>query len=405
LRFNQLPQWLDYLEQRYLSVSGTTQEKTLQPLHAIATHLNLYPKSTTTVITVTGTNGKGSCVEMLMNVYHDAGYRVATYTSPHCFSFNERIRLDGMPVTNEKLCEAFEIIENTVQKKNNILTFFEFITLAALWIFKQANIQVMILEVGIGGRLDATNIIDAHLAIIASIGLDHMALLGSTRDAIATEKAGILRQNQLAVCGDLAPPDSLLAIAKVLNVNMSLMGKDFFYDPIQLPSPILLPNNAAVAFQTISLLQHKLPINLDQAAQSIIKTRLPGRCERYILPSGAIVIRDVAHNPSALALLRQELSQYHQHHTKKIIAFCSFLNDKDIIGNLAVLKDIIDEWHMGIIHEPRGATREQLESACAVHYITPIWHDDLKKAIVELKKRWTANDVIVIFGSFRVVFE
>lgn len=371
-------------------------------------------KTSAKVITVTGTNGKGSCVEMLTSVYVDAGYSVGTYTSPHLFSFNERIRIQKKPVIDALLCEAFYHVE--IAKENIELTYFEWVTLAALWIFKKLQVQIIILEVGIGGRLDATNILDADLAIIASIGLDHMEYLGYTREAIAQEKAGICRRDQKAVCGDPLPPQTLKQVVQELGTHMTYMGKDFgyelnknywnFYGSCQKESyknlsiPILAINNAAICLQSIVLMHDELPVKIPQAIQSIITTKLVGRCEVKLLSNGATAILDVSHNPHASLQLSQFLQPYSK---KKIIALFSMLQDKDIEGTIANIKELISEWHVVEIDHPRRASKEQLNDAFKYHNLVPTLHVNWKNAISFIKETITKDDVVVIFGSFYVV--
>lgn len=372
-------------------------------------------KTTAKVITVTGTNGKGSCVEMLTSVYVNAGYRVGTYTSPHLFHFNERIRIQKTPINDTWICTAFEQVEKS--RKNIALNYFEWVTLAALWIFKEANIDVMLLEVGLGGRLDTTNILDADLAIITSIGLDHMDYFGHTREAVAQEKMGICRKGRLAICGDPFPPETLIKAAQTLDTHMTYLSKDFSYtaDDIhwnfysqhqtfeKLDLPRLLVNNAAVVLQSILLMHSQLPINIPKAIQSIITTKLIGRGDIQKMPNGATLIFDVAHNPQAASQLATFLKPYT---SKKIIALFSMLKDKDIEGTIGAVKNIIHEWHTAEINSPRRATKEQLNAAFNKHQISPLWHTDLQSAERFIKNQLTEkseDSVCVIFGSFFVV--
>jgi dihydrofolate synthase/folylpolyglutamate synthase len=442
---NNLNDWLNKIGQP----SGTCREITR--VKQVAQKLGI-DKTTAKVITVTGTNGKGSCVEMLTSVYVNAGYRVGTYTSPHLFRFNERVRIQKNPVDDELLCAAFNHVEKA--RDDIALSYFEWVTLAALWIFREANIQVIILEVGIGGRLDATNILDADLAIITSIGLDHQAYLGDTRELIAQEKAGICRQGQWAVCGDAFPPETLVQMAEKLGSRMIYMGKDFsyevkgenwsFYSEVLMENPPggtphgdssgseqflyegssaasipetrpvfpfvfkhvglpnLLVNNAAIVFQSILLLNTPafLPVNISEAIQAIITTKLSGRCEAKKASNGAIIIYDVAHNPHAASQLAAFLKSYS---SKKIIALFSMLQDKDISGTIGTVKHLIHEWHVAEINHPRRASKEQLQAAFDQHQICPKWHVDLQTADAFIKKHLTKEDVEVVFGSFFVV--
>lgn len=396
-----LSDWLTYIE-ALPRASMNANDSKLDHMRYIAEQLQLKPTAKT--ITVTGTNGKGSCAEMLTAVYTHAGYSVGTYTSPHLMHFNERIRLQHHPVDDKTLCDAFFDIKRT--KKNLPLTYFEWVTLAALWIFKQANVQVMILEVGIGGRLDATNIVDADLAIITSIGLDHMAYLGDTREAIAIEKAGIFRSNQWAICGEPDPPKTLIHIAAQLGTRISYIHRDFDY-PAHLPRPILSINNAAVVLQAIAVLQPLLPVNIKAAIDTIATTRLPGRCEVYTLDKCAFTcITDVAHNPHAAEHLAVFIKNHVVRHAPgKIISIFSMLADKDIFNTMSAMKDLIHVWHTAEIAYTRHASKAQLQAAFDAHHIAPIWHDSLQMAYDAVLPFLMPNDILLIWGSFFVVSE
>lgn len=398
----------------------------------LAEYLNLH-QTDVFVITITGTNGKGSCVEMLTSVYHDAGYRVGTYTSPHLMHFNERIRIQKTPVNDVLLNQAFKIIDHAQEQTSIILTYFERITLAALWIFKQAYLDILILEVGIGGRLDATNILDANLAIITSIGLDHQDRLGDTRELIACEKAGILRSKQWAICGDANPPDTLIQIAQDLDTYITYIGKDFgyslplamenhdhhwrFYTDISnenlefhnLPMPYLMVNNAAIALQSVLILNTNtlFKIKTQTAINTIVSTQLAGRCDARKLPNGATIIFDVAHNPQAASQLVAFLDTYkkqcHSPNIPKTMALFSMLQDKDIVGVIDILKEQINEWHTAEINSERRASKAQLQAAFDHHQIVPIWHDNLKAGCEFLQNHVENHDLTVVFGSFLVV--
>lgn len=411
-----LTEWLTYLEKTH----KPTSHFGLEPVREVEKCLNLN-QTEATVITITGTNGKGSCAEMLTSAYVDAGYQVGTYTSPHLFHFNERIRIQKKPIDDTQLCEAFEQIEQA-KGSNIVLTYFAFITLAALWIFKQRGVQIIILEVGIGGRLDATNVLNADLAIISSIGLDHREYLGNTRESVAQEKAGILRPGQLAVCGDPMPPATLVQTALKLDTHITYISRDFhyivndqatppnwsFYNPNiileNLPKPILAINNAAVVLQAILLLKTRRPINVNSVMDSIINTKLRGRCEIQTMPNGSTVIFDVAHNPHAVAQLVAFLQMYKKRHpVKKVIALFSMLADKDIAEVIKIAKTEIDEWHTAEIHYLRAAPRSQLLTAFETNNISPLWHDNLKNASDILKAQLQKDELLVVFGSFFII--
>jgi dihydrofolate synthase/folylpolyglutamate synthase len=419
-------EWLTRIEHFPVSLHSNT-DKSLCQIGQVAKNLAV-DKTQAKVITVTGTNGKGSCVEMLTSVYVDAGYTVGTYTSPHLFHFNERIRLQKKPVDEILLCEAFEQIN--FAKQDIELTYFEWVTLVALWIFKKAHLDVIILEVGIGGRLDATNIIDADLAVITSIGLDHTDYLGNTRESIGREKAGIFRPGKLAVCGDPSTPVTIKQEATRIGAQLYVMGEDFDcqtpkneHSQLQTPKnywefhsssftaknltlPTLLVNNAATVLYSIILMNDLLPVNFTHATQSIIATTLPGRCEVKKLSNGATVIFDVAHNPQAATQLAIFLKKYH---SKKITFLFSMLRDKDIQSAVAPLKQLLHsdthKWHCVELDHPRRASQEKINTALAQYHIIPQWHHDWESAISSIKPHLTKEDVLVVWGSFFVVSE
>jgi dihydrofolate synthase / folylpolyglutamate synthase len=413
--------WLEYLE----SFKREKPRVDLDALVSIAKKCDLYvnrQEKKTRVITIAGTNGKGSCTEMLTSVYVDAGYTVGTYTSPHLFSFHERIRIQKMPVDDKTICEAFAKIEKA--RADYVLTYFEFITLAALWIFKQVNVEIILLEVGIGGRLDATNIIDADLALISSIGLDHAVFLGNTRESVAQEKAGILRANQLAVCGDFNPPNTLKKVGKILGTHIFYIGKDFNFclnqnnrwdfkkhtDMLELkgiPLPRLFINNAASVLESVLLLDSVLPVyDIHRVIESIVTTTLPGRCELKKCSNGCTMIVDVAHNEQAVSRLADFIQEYKQRfHPRKTRAIFSMFSDKAITQSLNIIKSQIDEWHVSEINNARSATKQQLDEAFSTNNIFPVWHKNLKNAYNFVEKQSETHDLMVVFGSFSVVAE
>lgn len=408
-----LSDWLEYIEKKHAAHAGDG----LTPVKAAAERLGLL-KTDAYVITITGTNGKGSCTEMLTSVYTDAGYSVGTYTSPHLMHFNERIRIQKKPVDESTLCAAFTEIEKACHDIS--LTYFAFITLAALWIFKKADVQILILEVGLGGRLDATNILDADLAIVTSVGLDHMDYLGHTREAIAQEKAGIFRKNQWIICGEPSPPMTLIQAAEKLSAKIAFLKKDFDFQITDQSwhfknhthefkhscMPILAPENAAIALQTVITLNHLLPVSLDQAIDTIIHTHLIGRCDVRKIFNGGTILFDVAHNPDAALKLAQFIKKYcAEKKPKKIFALFSMLTDKDIPETLKPLISHIHEWHITQLNTLRAAKKEQLEAAFDLFSIKPFWHENTKKAYYFLENQLDQDYLLVILGSFFLVGE
>lgn len=399
-----LTDWLNYLEK----LDPHKIRLGLERIQTVAKVLSLTSFSCP-VITVTGTNGKGSTVAFLEAIYLAAGFRVGAYTSPHLFCFNERIRLNGKEVSDQDLITAFASIENA--RRNVPLTYFEFTTLAALQIFQQNNLDIIILEVGLGGRLDAVNIIDADVAVISSIGIDHTDWLGKDRDSIAREKAGIFRANKMAVYGDNYPPNSIYQIANELETRLYIAERDFFYQKNEnvwhwknnhvelkrLPLPKLACQNAATALMTIDLLQSRLPVNIAAIHSGLQRANIPARFQKI----GQCIL-DVAHNPDAAAFLAQQLQQEPCH--GKTLAVVGMLADKDITGTLANLKDCVQEWYVGGLNGARGAPASILvESLRQIDVKRCYNHASVGEAFLAARAASSSEDRIVVFGSFYTV--
>lgn len=364
------------------------------------------------VITVGGTNGKGSTVAGLEAIYLTAGYKVGAFTSPILFSHNDYVRINGKNATDENFCQAYAEVETARLGIN--LTPFEFYTLGALLIFKRYPLDIILLEVGLGGRLDAVNIVDPDLAIITSISLDHTDRLGNSLDLIALEKAGIMRPLKPAICGDLNPPASLRQYAASIDATVSYQGQDFRYDAeshtwsfqtsetIYTGLPFVnlhLPNLATVLMATL-LMQKTLPVAYEQIKQGLARIDLPGRIQ--IVPGRPEIIFDVAHNPAAVTLLTQRLQILPL--AKKTYAIFSMLVDKDILSSILHIKTHIDEWFIAPLSTPRAATLSHLKNAFQqanigkVHYFA-----NIAEAYAAVKDRAEASDRVLVFGSFHTV--
>ncbi len=377
------------------------------------------------VITVGGTNGKGSTCAMLESILLQGGYHVGLYTSPHLIDFNERARLDGRMASDQQLVTAFEAVE--AARAEVSLTYFEFTTLAILKLFADAGLDALILEVGLGGRLDAVNIIDADVAIVTSVDMDHMEYLGDTREKIGFEKAGIFRPGRTAICSDPQPPQTLIDHAQAIGADLWLFGRDFNYagDRQQwnyggrsmrrnsLAYPSLRGANqllnASAALAALEALRDRLPLGAQEVRSGLVLVDLPGRFQ--VLPGRPSVILDVAHNPHAAATLAQNLDNMGFH--AYTFAVFGAMADKDIAGVLAHLKDKIDHWCLTDLPMPRAATAAALadklkeagivDSAAtgaerSVHcFASPA------EAYADARKRAGENDRIVVFGSFLTV--
>jgi len=402
--------WLQYLE---TLPSGLTNSS-LTAVKGIAQKLGLlsFPGK---IITVGGTNGKGSCVIFLEAILLAAGYKTGAFISPHVLRYNERIRLNGKDIDDRTLCRVFAQIEKARADTN--LSYFEFSTLAALAIFKKKKVDVLILEVGLGGRFDAVNILDADIAIITTISLDHTKILGNTREAIGREKAGIMRAFKPVICGDTDVPKSIYTAAKQTKAILYSAKQDFSYTKQNgywnwryaktniknLPLPKLPIANAATALMAIKLLQKDLKIPKKAITIGLKKAFLPGRWQRIIVANKEIIF-DVAHNPESTALLAQNLEGLAS--TGRILAVVSMLRDKNITATLEPLTKIVDKWYLGVLTGARAAsvkllTRSLVKAGGSDFVVLPTIAEGLQQAIAECR----IKDRIVVFGSFHTVAE
>lgn len=373
------------------------------------------------LIAVGGTNGKGSTCAMLESILSCAGYRVGCYTSPHLLKYNERVRIEQKAVSDEALCCAFDVIESARLRCNTSLTYFEFGTLAAMYLFTQSKVDVAILEVGLGGRLDAVNVFDADCAILTNIDLDHMDYLGSTREEIGIEKVGIFRKNKVAICGELNLPEVVRKQINIIDAKFFCIGDDFNYkfDNIQwdykgpvggyssLPHPVLRGvyqlKNASICLTALSVLRDKLPVTAGDVRRGLLEVSLPGRFQ--VLPGKPTTILDVAHNPAAAWVLADNLGAlgFHQY-TYGVIGM---LKDKDISSVVLALKKYVDTWLVASTDIARGASADEIIQALKKIGIT---NEDkihafpnAMTAYVFAREHATENDRICVFGSFYTV--
>ena len=407
-----LGQWLAYLEQLHPQAIALGLER----VQTVRLALGINPVCP--IITVGGTNGKGSCCAMLEAMLAQGGYRVGCYTSPHLLRYNERVRVGGAVVDDAALCAAFERIE--LARRDVSLTYFEFGTLAAMLIFAAETVDAIVLEVGLGGRLDAVNIFDADCSIIASVDLDHQAFLGETREAIGYEKAGIFRPGRPAICADADPPATVIAHAATVGADLMLIDRDFggvadrqqwrYWGPRVkrngLPWPALRGGcqiaNAAACLTALDTLRERLPLTAADLRGGLLTADIAGRFQ--VLPGRPLVVLDVAHNPHAARVLGANLAELPDS-KGSIIAVCGMLKDKDIAGVMEALKTSFTRWHIGSSEGPRGATAGELSAALLQAGIeAPVFEfADIAEAWREACKNAGFDDKIIVFGSFLTV--
>ena len=418
MKFSSLSEWLNWQEGLHPSTIELGLDRVSQVFKRLHSDSPPCP-----VITVAGTNGKGSSVAMLESIYQNAGFQTAAYTSPHLIRYNERIHLNGKEVSDEQICEAFERIEQArLANENEIsLTYFEFGTLAALDIFYRAKPDVMILEVGLGGRLDAVNILDADVALITSIGVDHTAWLGHDRETIAREKAGIMRKNRPAVFSSPDIPASIVESAKEVGAALFQRGKDFDWkngagyaswdwksarqQRTALPHPNLRGthqlDNAAGVLMVIECLADKLSVNQKAIKSALVSVSVPGRFQ-YI-PGDPMHILDVAHNEDSMKRLADLLNG--QVCGGNNVAVLGMLNDKAHAQALVVMLPEITKWYIADLDVPRGASAAQL--AEVLHQldkdVNVSCYSDVKQAIAAADAAAEPGDRVIIFGSFYTV--
>ncbi|MNK20860.1 Bifunctional protein FolC [compost metagenome] len=413
-----LPDWLAMLETRH---SETQINMGLDRVQAVKARMQL--AFTCPVIMVAGTNGKGSTCAMLESVLLRAGYKVGLYIKPHFLDFNERARVLGEMASDEQIVASFNAVEAV--RGDTPLTYFEFTTLAILHLLSQAKLDVAILEVGLGGRLDAVNVIDADVAIVTSVDIDHTDYLGDTREAIGFEKAGIFRPGKAAICSDPVPPQSLIDHAEAIGADLWLMGRDFNYSGDkqqwnyggreQRRNSLAYPSlrganqilNATAVLAALEVLKLKLPVGAQEVRTGLVTVELPGRFQ--VLPGRPSVILDVAHNPHAASALNQNLGNMGFH--PYTYAVFGSMQDKDIDGVLAAMSEHVDHWCLTGLPSPRATTASELAAKVQImledkpdssEHTVSIF-DDPAQAFANAMSRAGENDRIVVFGSFLTV--
>mgnify|MGYP000271215452 CR=1 FL=1 len=400
-----LDEWLSYLE----NIHSSDIDMGLDRISIVAQKL-LINLSTIQVVTVAGTNGKGTTCAFLENSLLTKNYSVAVYSSPHIEKFNERLRINKQNIDDHELIHAFEKIEQA--RAEISLTYYEYTTLAALLVVMDKQPDYVILEVGLGGRLDATNIIDADIAVITTVDLDHQAFLGDNRESIGFEKAGIMRTEQKVVVGDKQPPLSVLAHAEKLDTKLYLRERDFKVDYCpsenqwswqcqnlsftRLKQPCIPLDNIATALMVLTLLQ----VNLtpQELRGLITSTKVPGRTE--LVEAHCQVMLDVGHNPLAARYLVEQIELFS---ATKIHAVVGMLSDKDIFNTLLPLVQTVDCWYLASLDIPRGATAETLKSYLTAETKKTLTFDNVIDAYKMAISHADESDLILVFGSFFTV--
>ncbi|OIO11928.1 MAG: bifunctional folylpolyglutamate synthase/dihydrofolate synthase [Gallionellaceae bacterium CG1_02_60_325] len=421
-----LPDWLTHLESLHPKTIALGLERVAQ----VRQRLNLHPDFP--VIVVGGTNGKGSVCAMLEAILHAAGYKVGCYTSPHLLDYNERVRIAKQQASDAELCASFERIEQArvgrasarlddVGLKPDLqLTYFEFGTLAAMQLFIEHKVDVVILEVGLGGRLDAVNVFDADVSVVTSVDIDHIDYLGETREQIAFEKAGIFRRGRVAICADSDVPQAISKHAQEIGAELWCMASEFGFRAHQgqwdffgqsgerhaMPVPALRGafqlHNASAALAALDALRDCLPVNMEAVRRGLVEVELPGRFQ--FVPGQPQLILDVAHNPHAARSLAQNLANLPP---AKTFAVFAMLKDKDVAGVVAALDAHIDVWLVAGIDAPRGATAAELRRVLEKQGVRGeiVTCLAIANALYEAGNRACENDRIAALGSFYTVAE
>jgi dihydrofolate synthase/folylpolyglutamate synthase len=413
-----LPDWLSYLE----SLHPKTIALGLERVAEVRQRLGLQPEFP--IIIVGGTNGKGSVCAMLESILYAAGYRVGCYTSPHLLHYNERVRVAKQSASDAEICRSFAQIEQARGAASGAaeipLTYFEFGTLAAMQCFIDRQVDVAILEVGLGGRLDAVNVFDADCAVVTSIDIDHTDYLGATRELIAAEKAGILRAGKAAICADADAPAVLQVHAEKIGAEFWQIGAGFrfvrhqaqwdFFGPacarLALPHPALRGayqlSNASAVLAVLDALRERLPVSMAAVRRGLVEVQLAGRFQ--MLPGRPQLILDVAHNPHAARALAANLAAMPPARTFAVFAM---LQDKDIAGVVQALDVHVDRWFVAGLSVLRGAAADYMAAqlrACGVRGEI-IACATVAEALAQARNAADENDRIAAFGSFHTVAE
>jgi len=393
-----LSKWLTWLE----TIHPVSIDMGLERVGQVADRLGMRPAQSPLIL-VGGTNGKGSTVSMLTAIYVAAGYRVGSYTSPHIHDFRERIQIDGEMASASEVVEALSYVESG--REPQTLTYFEYTTLAAMHVFQQRQCDICVLEVGLGGRLDATNLWDADCSVVTSIALDHEDYLGSDLSVIATEKAAIGRTNHVLIVGDPDPPESLFRFAKNEGMIVKHVGE---LDETQLPQTGLAGihqrRNAACAMAVVNTLSDRLPVNESIISPVLLKVVVPARFEELSI-KGVTILLDVAHNPAGAAALAAAWVEQYATCQAQVLFAC--LADKDLGGIARALTPIAAHWHTVPLEGARTISSDELASKLRENVRTPVTHyssvSDACAAAIKFARE--NSEPILVAGSFFTIAE
>ena len=408
-----LDDWLAYISSQH----PATIALGLDRVRDVAGRMSLEPPPVT--ITIGGTNGKGSTCAMLERILLESGYKTGLYTSPHLLRYNERVRVAGEEASDEELVHAFERVEQA--RGDTPLTYFEFGTLAALWHFDHVIVEAVILEVGLGGRLDAVNIVDADVAAVVSVDLDHQAYLGNDRESIGFEKAGIYRAGRPALFGDNDPPQRLVEHAQSIGAELQLLGRDFRYEAHEgqwdfigrkgakraLPMPALRGSwqlkNASVALAALDEVADRVPVSLGEVKRGLTLARIEGRMQ--VLPGRPTIVLDVAHNPHAARSLAAGLGDMGFH--ENTLAVFAILADKDVAGVVDAMRGRVDRWYVSAAQAERAASAGDVAAILIQKGLGESTRTfaTIDSAFDAARRDAGPNDRIVVFGSFYTVAE
>jgi len=410
-----LEEWFDYIQtlhHREIELSLERVKTVYNRMHPSGLRFK--------VISVAGTNGKGSTSELISSIYRGAGYQVGKFTSPHLINFNERFNLNGKPVSDKHLLNAFINVE--ANRKDTPITFFEYGTLVAVELFVNAQVDIAVMEIGLGGRLDSVNILDPDIAIVTSVSIDHAAWLGDTIDKIAYEKVGIARANRPLLIGFPDAPKTMLNYAKEIDAELNLVGQEFGFKESKsagtwewfgskrvlknLPLPFdqgdVQLANCSLALQSVDLLSDSLPVSEPHVRQGIVSAHIDGRCQ--IISKSPLVVLDVAHNQASVARLSEFVSAQLGPDSGRVIAICGMLADKQVSQSLESISSLIDSWHVATIHNERGAKSDDLDKSIKLVSNAEVnVYDYVVDAFKTVKADLKFNDCLVVFGSFHIV--